>query len=38
MYTCTIVQGHQPNFIKNKKERIHHFYNFSGTYTCTYVM
>ena len=25
---CTIVQGHQPNFTKNEKERIHHFYNF----------
>ena len=25
---CTIVQGHWPNFIKNEKERILHFYNF----------
>ena len=24
----TIVQGHWPNFIKNVKERILHFYNF----------
>ena len=23
-----IVQGVWPNFIKNEKERIHHFYNF----------
>ena len=23
---CTIVQGHWPNFIKNEKERILHFY------------
>ena len=23
-----IVQGHQPNFIKNDYERIQHFYNF----------
>ena len=26
---CTIiVQGHWPNFIKNEKEKILHFYNF----------
>ena len=25
---CTIVQGLQPNFIKNEKERICHFYIF----------
>ena len=25
---CTIVQGLQPNFIKNEKERILHFYIF----------
>ena len=25
---CTTVQGLQPNFIKNGKERILHFYNF----------
>ena len=25
---CTILQGLQPNFTKNEKERIHHFYNF----------
>ena len=25
---CTIVQGLGPNFIKNEKERFHHFYNF----------
>ena len=25
---CTIVQGRWPNFIKNEKERILHFYNF----------
>ena len=23
---CTIVHGHWPNFIKNEKERIFHFY------------
>ena len=26
---CTIVHGPWPNFIKNEKERILHFYNFS---------
>ena len=25
---CTIVHGLGPNFIKNEKERICHFYNF----------
>ena len=25
---CTIVQGRWPNFAKNEKERILHFYNF----------
>ena len=25
---CTIVQGHWPNFTKNEKERILHFYNY----------
>ena len=25
---CTIVHGLRPNFIKNEKERILHFYNF----------
>ena len=25
---CTIVQGLGPNFAKNEKERILHFYNF----------
>ena len=25
---CTIVHGLRPNFIKNEKERIFHFYNF----------
>ena len=36
---CTIyVQGLWPNFNKNDKERILHFYNFSDTYTCTYVV
>ena len=25
---CTIVQGLEPNFTKNEKERILHFYNF----------
>ena len=25
---CTIVHGLGPNFIKNEKERIPHFYNF----------
>ena len=25
---CTIVQGHGPNFTKNEKLRILHFYNF----------
>ena len=25
---CTIVHGLEPNFIKNEKERILHFYNF----------
>ena len=25
---CTIVQGHRPNFAKNEKLRILHFYNF----------
>ena len=25
---CTIVQGLWPNFMKNEKERILHFYNF----------
>ena len=25
---CTIVQGLWPNFTKNEKERILHFYNF----------
>ena len=25
---CTIVHGLGPNFIKNEKERILHFYNF----------
>ena len=35
---CTIVQGHRPNFIKNGKERIFHFYIFSDTHTCTYVV
>ena len=25
---CTIVQGLWPNFAKNEKERILHFYNF----------
>ena len=23
---CTIVEGHWPNFLKNDKERIFHFY------------
>ena len=35
---CTIVHGLGPNFIKNEKERILHFYNFSDAYTCTYVV
>ena len=35
---CTIVHGHWPNFIKNGKERILHFYTFSDAYTCTYVV
>ena len=35
---CTIVHGLGPNFMKNDKERILHFYNFSDTYTCTYVV
>ena len=26
--SCTIVHGLGPNFMKNDKERIHHFYNF----------
>ena len=26
---CTIVQGLGPNFVKNEKERFHHFYIFS---------
>ena len=26
---CTIVQGHWPNFTKNEKERILHFYYIS---------
>ena len=26
---CTIVHGLGPNFVKNEKERIFHFYNFS---------
>ena len=25
---CTIVHGLEPNFMKNDKERILHFYNF----------
>ena len=25
---CTIVQGLEPNFAKNEKEKIRHFYNF----------
>ena len=25
---CTIVHGLGPNFMKNEKERIFHFYNF----------
>ena len=25
---CTIIQGLWPNFTKNEKERILHFYNF----------
>ena len=25
---CTIVHGLEPNFMKNEKERILHFYNF----------
>ena len=25
---CTMVQGLWPNFVKNEKERILHFYNF----------
>ena len=25
---CTIVHGLEPNFAKNEKERILHFYNF----------
>ena len=35
---CTIVQGHQPNFAKNEKERILHFYIFPDAYTCFYVV
>ena len=33
-----IVHGLGPNFMKNEKERILHFYNFSDTCTCTYVV
>ena len=25
---CTIVHGHWPNFVKNEKDRILHFYIF----------
>ena len=32
---CTIVQGFWPNFAKNEKERILHFYIFPDTYTCS---
>ena len=35
---CTIVHGLWPNFAKNEKERILHFYIFSDTYTCSYVV
>ena len=35
---CTIVQGLEPNFIKNGSERIPNFYIFSDTYTCPYVV
>ena len=31
-----VVYGLGPNFVKNEKERICHFNNFSDTYTCTY--
>ena len=33
----TIVQGLEPNFVKMPK-RFLRFYNFSNTYTCTYVV
>ena len=35
---CTIVRGFWPNFVKNCKVRILHFYNFSDAYTCSYVV
>ena len=35
---CTIVHGLGPNSTEIERERILHFYNFSDTYTCTYVV